>query len=204
MLSAQILKLFCIGPISLPFYGIGQVLKYHCSHLTYSKVKVKSFLGQLTHAAGAYPGFRNHQGPVPERCNNSISGVNMPEYYSGTYIYPLNRVITPFRNRSLATMSPHIFPRVAFWLGRTLTDDQWFSWLSKWAFRAGDRGFQPVLTAAKFRFCSRFCDHQGLLSFDRNGAEAGGNAAKARSRTGTVFLFYYLFLHTCFLLLKLD
>ena len=37
-------------------------------------------------------------GPVPERCNNPIPGINVPGI---RYIYPWNRVITPFRNPAL-------------------------------------------------------------------------------------------------------
>ena len=36
-----------------------------------------------------------HQGPVPERCNNPIPGINVPGI---KHIYPWNRVITPLRN----------------------------------------------------------------------------------------------------------
>ena len=51
-------------------------------------------------------------GPVPERCNNPIPGINVPEIRRNNpipginvpeirHIYPWNRVITPFGNPAL-------------------------------------------------------------------------------------------------------
>ena len=37
-------------------------------------------------------------GPVPERCNNPNPGINVPGM---RHIYPWNRIITPFGNRTL-------------------------------------------------------------------------------------------------------